>query len=235
MESKTGDPAEVKEAKALAAKAKQKQTKETKGKVVQHRKPALESTLFEELVVGTAELGERVGEGLARLVEKKEINNDTKPWKEVLKEVMTKKERIKKIIEFKKAAKSEGKSAVNTNTNLKKLIVLGFKSVMKTVESGEVELVLVDSQLPQNLLRFLLPLCQSKGVRILGLQDLAGISRKIFSFRSNVICLLGGIREAGEPFPEIVSVASDTLVTAKGGGEADKKFTKFIYSETRIQ
>ena len=176
----------------------------SKGKVIQHRKPAIESRVKEALVMGGQEVGESLRGGLAGGRGKLEEPGD---WKKSL-EGITKKERIEKSREVKKAVRSERKTS---NLETKKFVVVGFKEVMKAVQKNGVKIVLVDSKLPENVLCFLLPLCQSRSVNVLGLQKLDQISQDTLGFKSSVIGLRGILLGEQNPLKETIAMALEIL------------------------
>jgi ribosomal protein L7Ae-like RNA K-turn-binding protein len=202
-------------------KAKAKQPV-SKGKVIQHRKPAIESRVKEALVLGGQEVGESLRVGLAGGRGKQEEPGD---WKKSL-EDMTKKERIEKIREVKKAVRSEQKTS---NLETKKFMVVGFKEVMKAVQKNGVKIVLVDSKLPENVLCFLLPLCQSRSVNVLGLQKLDQISQDTLGFKSSVIGLKGILMGEENPLKETIGMALETLRNSSNQKTKDKLTGQEIY------
>ena len=59
------------------------------------------------------------------------------------------------------------------------------KFVIKQLQSNSLNSDIVNSKLPTNLLRFLLPLCQSKQVAVLGLDSLDMLTKSVLGFSSS--------------------------------------------------
>merc|ERR1712130_871887 len=70
-----------------------------------------------------------------------------------------------------------------------KSIVLGFSCVVKKINRSAVKAVLVDPQLPHNLLQILHSLALANNLPIIGVQDLRFSTKKILGFKVNILGL----------------------------------------------
>ena len=70
-----------------------------------------------------------------------------------------------------------------------KSIVLGFSCVVKKINKGEVKAVLLDPQLPHNLLQILHSLALANNLPVIGVQDLRLLTKRILGFKVNVLGL----------------------------------------------
>merc|ERR1712083_383342 len=91
----------------------------------------------------------------------------------------------------------------NIDVNLQKFVIVGFNCVVKQLQSNNVSSVIVNSKLPTNLLMFLLPLCKSKQVAVVGLDKLDIVTKEAMGFSSTVIGLTVGVEQEVNCFHEV--------------------------------
>lgn len=78
-------------------------------------------------------------------------------------------------------------SSSNIDISLQSFVYFGFNSVFKHLKTNKLSCVLVSSNLDPNFLSFLLPLCIDKNVPVLGLDNLAHITKSTLGFCAKVI------------------------------------------------
>eukprot|EP00092_Neocalanus_flemingeri_P013410 GFUD01014457.1.p1 GENE.GFUD01014457.1~~GFUD01014457.1.p1 ORF type:complete len:279 (-),score=87.00 GFUD01014457.1:34-870(-) len=147
-------------------------------------------------------------------------------WGEIVKEKLPKKLRREKIKKMKKEKMQQLILDEDIQVDLQKFILLGFNCVTKQLQAGGVSTVLVNSKLPNNLLSFLLPLCQAKQVPILGLDNLDLITRQVLGFSSSVLGLHSAVKEEENHFFELSKLVlsvwkSSTIVEANASGDVE--------------
>ena len=108
-------------------------------------------------------------------------------WTEIKNEKLPKKLRREKIRRLKDNKIFDILSQGIIRTDLQKFLVVGFNSVYKQLQKDLLSFVIVISTLPNNLVTFLVQLCQDKSVPILGLENLDQVTIKEFGYKANVI------------------------------------------------
>jgi len=108
-------------------------------------------------------------------------------WGVILKEKLPKRLRKEKIQNMRDSKLEQMIKEENIQVDLQKFVIVGFNCVIKQLQSNSVNSVIVNSKLPTNLLRFLLPLCQSKQVAVLGLDSLDLLTKSVLGFSSTVL------------------------------------------------
>jgi len=165
---------------------------ENKGKVkqAQGKKMTIQSTIKSDLIANFKEaddLEKLLGTKLSVVFpNKSKIKID---WEEIRKEKLPKRLRREKIRSMKESKKLEILKEGNIQGELQKYVIIGFNCVVKQLQEGQISSVLVNSKLPSNLLMFLLPLCQSKQVPVLGLDMLDVVTKSVLGFSSMVLGL----------------------------------------------
>jgi len=124
-------------------------------------------------------------------------------WGEILKEKLPKRLRKEKVRNLKELKKQQVVKEDNIQVEHQKFVLIGFNSVVKQLQAGSVSSVIVNSKLPTNLLRFLLPLCHSKQVAVLGLENLDLVTKSVLGFSSTVIGLLADADEEQNYFHDL--------------------------------
>merc|ERR1712025_886771 len=83
-------------------------------------------------------------------------------------------------------------------------------TVVKQLQAGNIGSVLVNSKLPTNLLMFLLPLCDSKQVPVVGLDNLDIVTKSAMGFSCTVLGFMKDVNQGTNYFYEV----NNTIMTA---------------------
>jgi len=161
-------------------------------------------------------------EGMEKLLKQNLANIFPTPTKEELKIDLksvyseAKKERTKKIKMLRSIKREEIMKERNLAVHLKSHLVIGSNQCLKEVQKGSVSLIIVDGQnIPQILLKFLLPLCLEKKVSIIGLQCVKQISLTSFGFPSVIFGFKKTCNEKENHFNAIVNYAKSLVGIGK--------------------
>jgi len=179
-----------------------------KGKVnmkqAQGKKMTIQSTIKTDLVINfkeADELEKLLSQKLLRVFPNKDkIKVD---WVAVRKEKLPKRLRKEKIRTMKETKKLEVMKEENIDADLQKFLIVGFNSVVKQLQADNISSVIVNSKLPSNLLMFLLPLCKSKQVAVVGLDKLDLVTKAAMGFSSTVIGLTLDVKQELNYFNEV--------------------------------
>jgi len=179
-----------------------------KGKVnmkqAQGKKMTIQSTIKMDLLNNFKEvddLEKLLGQKLLKVFPNKDkIKID---WESVLKEKLPKRLRKERIRTMKETKKLEVMAEDDIDANLQKFVIVGFNCVVKQLQSNNVSSVIVNSKLPTNLLMFLLPLCKSKQVAVVGLDKLDVVTKEAMGFSSTVIGLTSDVEQELNYFHEV--------------------------------
>merc|ERR1712126_324202 len=140
-------------------------------------------------------------------LDKNKIKKIKSNWK-IFKD-MEPKERKDQVKKMRTDNKAEMLKEGLVHTENQKFIILGYDKVLKKIGKTEIRLVLVDADIPENMLRFLHPLCLANKVMIVGLKNFSVILRQILGFRTTVLGFYKSIQDAENPFYEIETRASN--------------------------
>ena len=179
-----------------------------KGKVnmkqAQGKKMTIQSTIKTDLVINfkeADELEKLLSHKLLRVFPNKDkIKID---WVAVRKEKLPKRLRKEKIRTMKETKKLEVMKEENIDADLQKFLIVGFNSVVKQLQADNISSVIVNSKLPSNLQMFLLPLCKSKQVAVVGLEKLDLVTKAAMGFSSTVIGLTLDVKQELNYFNEV--------------------------------
>ena len=179
-----------------------------KGKVnmkqAQGKKMTIQSTIKTDLVINfkeADELEKLLSHKLLKVFPNKEkIKID---WVAVRKEKLPKRLRKEKIRTMKETKKLEVMKEENIDADLQKFLIVGFNSVVKQLQADNISSVIVNSKLPSNLQMFLLPLCKSKQVAVVGLEKLDLVTKAAMGFSSTVIGLTLDVKQELNYFNEV--------------------------------
>jgi len=179
-----------------------------KGKVnmkqAQGKKMTIQSTIKTDLVINfkeADELEKLLSHKLLRVFPNKDkIKID---WVAVRKEKLPKRLRKEKIRTMKETKKLEVMKEENIDADLQKFLIVGFNSVVKQLQADNISSVIVNSKLPSNLLMFLMPLCKSKQVAVVGLDKLDLVTKAAMGFSSTVIGLTLDVKQELNYFNEV--------------------------------
>jgi len=173
-------------------------------KQAQGKKMTIQSTIKMDLLNNFKEaddLEKLLGEKLMKVFPNKDkIKID---WEAVRKEKLPKRLRKEKVRTMKETKKLEVMAEDNIDANLQKFVIVGFNCVVKQLQSNNVSSVIVNSKLPTNLLMFLLPLCKSKQVAVVGLDKLDIVTKEAMGFSSTVIGLTLDVEQEVNYFHEV--------------------------------
>lgn len=188
----------------MAEKAEKAEKGKVNMKQAQSKKMTIQSTIKTDLFANFKE-----SEKLENLLKEKLQNiypNKDKikiDWGEIHKEKLPKRLRKEKVRNLKDAKKQQLIKEDNIQVDLQKFVLIGFNCVIKHLQAGSVSSVIVNSKLPTNLLRFLLPLCQSKQVAVLGLDNLDLVTKSVLGFSSTVIGFLADVEQEQNHFYDL--------------------------------
>jgi len=173
-------------------------------KQAQGKKMTIQSTIKTDLVINfkeADELEKLLSHKLLRVFPNKDkIKID---WVAVRKEKLPKRLRKEKIRTMKETKKLEVMKEENIDADLQKFLIVGFNSVVKQLQADNISSVIVNSKLPSNLLMFLLPLCKSKQVAVVGLDKLDLVTKAAMGFSSTVIGLTLDVKQELNYFNEV--------------------------------
>ena len=173
-------------------------------KQAQGKKMTIQSTIKTDLVINfkeADELEKLLSHKLLRVFPNKDkIKID---WVAVRKEKLPKRLRKEKIRTMKETKKLEVMKEENIDADLQKFLIVGFNSVVKQLQADNISSVIVNSKLPSNLLMFLLPLCKSKQVAVVGLDKLDLVTKAAMGFSSTVIGLTLEVKQELNYFNEV--------------------------------
>ena len=201
--------------------------KADKGKVnmkqAQSKKMTIQSTIKIDLFANFKE-----SEKLENLLKEKLQNiypNKDKikiDWGEIHKEKLPKRLRKEKVRNLKDVKKQQLIKEDNIQVYLQKFVLIGFNCVVKHLQAGSVSSVIVNSKLPTNLLRFLLPLCQSKQVAVLGLNNLDLVTKSVLGFSSTVIGFLSDVEEEQNHFHDLTKLVKSIWIQSPAAVDSAK-------------
>jgi len=173
-------------------------------KQAQGKKMTIQSTIKTDLVINfkeADELEKLLSHKLLRVFPNKDkIKID---WVAVRKEKLPKRLRKEKIRTMKETKKLEVMKEENIDADLQKFLIVGFNSVVKQLQADNISSVIVNSKLPSNLQMFLLPLCKSKQVAVVGLEKLDLVTKAAMGFSSTVIGLTLDVKQELNYFNEV--------------------------------
>ena len=173
-------------------------------KQAQGKKMTIQSTIKTDLVINfkeADELEKLLSHKLLRVFPNKDkIKID---WVAVRKEKLPKRLRKEKIRTMKETKKLEVMKEENIDADLQKFLIVGFNSVVKQLQADNISSVIVNSKLPSNLLMFLMPLCKSRQVAVVGLDKLDLVTKAAMGFSSTVIGLTLDVKQELNYFNEV--------------------------------
>jgi len=139
-------------------------------------------------------------------------------WRKEVQEEPSRQKRRERVRMLKEAKKLELIKSEDIRVDLQKFLVVGFNRVVRQVQGGQVGLVLVDSRMSENILRFLLPLCRMKEVRVLGLVNLEPVARETMGFRCSMLGLTREIESKENFFHQVWQVVEGVWQRKKALG-----------------
>jgi len=156
-----------------------------KSKVVQSRKHSVKSSLVKPLHIAR---GEKLKE-----VEKllKDFLKQTLPEKGYKKEAQTSQSETKMTKQEKRERRRIARAMRESLKDFQapKRIVLGFSCVVKKIKRSAIKAVLVDPQLPQNLLQILHPPAVGKSLPVIGIENLGLLTKNVLGFKVSALGL----------------------------------------------
>ena len=187
MLNATEKKSDVKEKTPIVAN-NSKGKKGDKSKVVQSRKHSVKSSLKplhiakgEKLKEVENVLEDFLKQTLSEKGNKREAQtrqSETKMTKQEKREQNREKRRIER-------AKRESLKDFQAPTS----IVLGFSCVVKKINRSAIKAVLVDPQLPRNLLQILHPLALGKSLPVIGIENLGLLTKNVLGFKVSALGL----------------------------------------------
>ena len=197
---KDGAQDERMEATEKSDPKEKKQTTGKKGeksKVVQSRKHSVRSSLVKPLHIvqgGKVEEIERLLEDFLKetLPEKGNKEEDSDQIQTETK--MSKQEKRDKNRERRRIARAKRESLKDFQAP--KQIVFGFSCVVKKINRNVVKAVLVDPELPQNLLQILHPLALQNSIPVIGIANLGQLTKKVLGFKVSTL----GLGDHSKPY-----------------------------------
>ena len=108
-----------------------------------------------------------------------------------------------------------------------KSIVLGFSCVVKKINRNAIKAVLVDPQLPQNLLQILHPLALRNSLPVIGIENLGLLTKNILGFKVSSLGL--------SDYPKSCSLYSKLLESVLEVETCKTPAHNFQYQKTKLE
>ena len=156
-----------------------------KSKVVQSRKHSVKSSLVKPLHIAK---GEKLKE-VERLLE--DFLKQTLPEKGNKRESHTSQSETKMTKQEKRERRRIARAMRESLKDIQtpKRIVLGFSCVVKKINRNAIKAVIVDPQIPQNLLQILQPLALGKSLPVIGIENLGLLTKNVLGFKVSALGL----------------------------------------------
>merc|ERR550519_13483 len=177
--------------KVIRRKRNKRQAKKgEKSKVVQSRKHSVRSSLVKPLHIvqgGKVEEIERLLEDFLKETLPEKGNKEEATDQIQTESKMSKQEKREKNRERRRIARAKRESLKDFQAPMQ--IVFGFSCVVKKINRNVVKAVLVDPELPQNLLQILHPLALQNSLPVIGIVNLGQLTKKVMGFKVSTLGL----------------------------------------------
>jgi len=126
----------------------------------------------------------------------------------------TKRELKKRVAQLKQEKRIE---FLKENKVSKKDVVIGFNNCLKLAQKGEMDMIFVDPEnTPKILQTFLLPLCKTQSIDIIGLENLKTQSTSYFGFHVNIFGFTKSCRQDDHAFSDLIGFVSYLIKSEVG-------------------